>query len=394
MRILWLAPVFLHPTLGGGLIRTLGILRRLSQRHEIHFVAFADPTQPEGVARAGEYSFRAYPFPYPLVQRGSSLASLFSPVPEAIPTYQSPQLAQCAASLLERMHFDRVVVDFLFMATSCPHPERSVLLEHNVETIIWRRRLEHARGIAEKLHLRHQANRMFAYERAACRAAGSVIAVSAHDAGLIRSMFGIERVFDIPTGVDAEYFAPPPSSPHVADLVFVGLMDWSANADAVLYFLHRILPQIRCRRPQTTFAIVGRNPPPQILDRARGDSRVLVTGTVPDVRPYLWGASASVVPLRIGSGTRIKIYEAMAAGTPVVSTTVGAEGLELKPGQDIAVADDPADFAARCVELLEDGERRSRMAAAARQLVTGSFSWERVARRVEQALENAPAACS
>ena len=392
MRILWLAPAFLHPTLGGGLIRTLGILRRLSERHEIHYVAFADPTQPEGVARAGEYSFRAYPFPYPVVERRSNLASLFSRVPENIPTYQSPQLAQCAANLLKQMRFDRVVVDFLFMAGPCPHPDRSVLLEHNVETIIWRRRLQHARGLTEKLHLRHQANRMFAYERAACRAAGAVIAVSAHDAGLIRSMFGVERVSDIPTGVDAEYFAPPASRPHLADLVFVGLMDWWANADAVLYFLDRVLPLIRRRRPQTTFAIVGRNPPPRILDRARGDSQVLVTGTVPDVRPYLWGASASVVPMRIGSGTRIKIYEAMAAGVPVVSTTIGAEGLEVNPGQDISIADAPADFAARSVELLEDAERRFRMAAAARQLVTERFSWERVARSVEQALEGAPAA--
>ena len=236
------------------------------------------------------------------------------------------------------------------------------------------------------------ANRMFAYERAACRAAGSVVAVSAHDAGLIRSMFGIERVSHIPTGVDAEYFAPPASTPHVADLVFVGLMDWLANADAVLYFLDRILPHIHRRRPETTFAIVGRNPPPPILDRARRDSRLLVTGAVPEVRPYLWGATASVVPLRIGSGTRIKIYEAMAAGTPVVSTTIGAEGLELNPGQDISIADDPAEFAARSVELLEDGERRSRMAAAACQLVTERCSWERVARCVEQALESAPAA--
>ena len=392
MRILWLAPAFLHPNVGGGLIRTLGILRRLSERHEIHFVAFADPTQPEGLARAGEYSFRAYPFPYPVVGRRSNLASLFSRVPENIPTYQSPQLAQCAATLLAGIHFDRVVVDFLFMAGSCPRPERSVLFEHNVETIIWRRRLQHARGLTEKLHLRYQANRMFAYERAACRAAGSVVAVSAHDAGLIRSMFGIERVSHIPTGVDAEYFAPPASTPHVADLVFVGLMDWLANADAVLYFLDRILPHIHRRRPETTFAIVGRNPPPPILDRARRDSRLLVTGAAPDVRPYLWGATASVVPLRIGSGTRIKIYEAMAAGTPVISTTIGAEGLEFNPGQDMSIADDPAEFAARSVELLEDGERRSRMAAAARQLVTERFSWERVARSVEQALESAPAA--
>lgn len=398
MKILWVAPSFLHPTIGGGPIRTLGILRRLSERHEIHYVTLADPAQPEGPARAGEYSFRAYPLPRSVVHQRSNrfvpqLTGLFSRVPAAILRYRSPELKRLVEDLLCQERFDRVVVDFLCMAGCCPHAERTVLFEHNVETMIWRGQSEHARSALNRLYFRHEANLMFAYERAACRAAGSVIAVSAQDAGLIRTMFGVEHVSDIPTGVDAEYLAPPASSPHVADLVFVGLMDWLANEDGVLYFLERILPQIRRRRPQCTFAIVGRTPPPEILGWAQRDSRVLVTGTVPDVRPYLWGASVSVVPLRIGSGTRIKIYEAMAAGIPVVSTTVGAEGLEVNPGQDICIADDPARFAAHCLELLEDRERRSRIAAAARRLVTARFSWEQVARCMERALESAPAAC-
>jgi glycosyltransferase involved in cell wall biosynthesis len=219
-----------------------------------------------------------------------------------------------------------------------------------------------------------------------------VIAVSALDAGLIRTMFGVERVAHIPTGVDASFFAPPASSPHVADLVFVGAMDWLANVDGVLYFIERILPQIRRRRPECTFAVVGRAPLPEILRCAQQDVGVLVTGTVPDVRPYWWGASVCVVPLRIGSGTRLKICEAMAAGTPVVSTAVGAEGLPLSPGQDLCIADTPEDFAAQCLDLLDHPERRSRMAAASRQLVAERFSWEHVAQCMEQALEAAPSA--
>jgi glycosyltransferase involved in cell wall biosynthesis len=315
-------------------------------------------------------------------------------MPAAILHYRSPELKLYIDGLLAQTAFDRVVADFLVMASNCPRLEKSVLFEHNVETMIWRRHAEHASLPADRRLFRQQARRMFTFEREACRSAGSVIAVSEQDATLIRTMFGAEEVCPVPTGVDAGYYAPPASTQPVADLVFTGAMDWHANVDGVLYFLDRILPKIRCRRPQTTFVVVGKSPHPEILDRARHDPQLRVTGTVADVRPYLWGASVSVVPLRIGSGTRLKIYEAMAAGVPVVSTALGAEGLELTPGQDICIADDPAEFAARCVELLEDRERRSRMSAAARQLVTERFSWERVARSMEQALESAPSACS
>jgi glycosyltransferase involved in cell wall biosynthesis len=215
--------------------------------------------------------------------------------------------------------------------------------------------------------------------------------VSAVDAGLMRTMFGAERVSQIPTGVDLEYFAPPASFERVADLIFVGSMDWLPNVDGVGYFVREVLPLIRRRRPGCTLAIVGRTPPPQVAALGRNDAGVRVTGTVPDVRPYLWGSAVSVVPLRIGGGTRLKIYEAMAAGVPVVSTTVGAEGLEIHPPEDIRIADSPADFAERCLELLEGDDESRRIASRARELMAGRFSWEQVARRFAEVLESAPA---
>ena len=134
------------------------------------------------------------------------------------------------------------------------------------------------------------------------------------------------RISTIATGVDLDYFAPPAAVPLAHDLVFVGSMDWMPNIDAVNYFLDEIFPRITALRPGTTLAIVGRTPTPELRARASRDARITVTGTVPDVRPWLWGARLSVVPLRIGGGTRLKIYEAMAAHLPVVSTSVGAEG--------------------------------------------------------------------
>src|SRR5207253_7221717 len=188
----------------------------------------------------------------------------------------------------------------------------------------------------------------------------------ATDAAEMRRLFGVTRVSEIPTGVNIEYFLPPEPRPSGgADLVFVGSLDWLPNVDGVLYFVREILPLIRRRRPECTLAVVGRTPPPKIAQLGEGDARIRVTGTVPDIRPYLWDSAIAIVPLRIGGGTRLKIYEAMAARIPVVSTSIGAEGLTVDPTRDIRIADRPEDFAARCIELLESREERTRLANAA-----------------------------
>jgi glycosyltransferase involved in cell wall biosynthesis len=190
----------------------------------------------------------------------------------------------------------------------------------------------------------------------------------------------------IPTGVDLEYFAPTQATPRSSDLVFLGSMDWMPNIDGAEWFVREVLPLIRKRKPDCSVALAGRKPTRAVLDLANGDSGVQVTGTVPDVRPYLWGATVSIVPLRIGGGTRLKIYESMAAGVPVVSTTIGAEGLPVEPGTQILIADDPASFAECCVRLMEDPAGRARMAEAARQMVSSRFSWEAVACEFERLL--------
>src|SRR5439155_21240770 len=172
-------------------------------------------------------------------------------------------------------------------------------------------------------------------------------------------LFGVACVSEIPTGVNIEYFSPSEPRPsHGADLVFVGSMDWLPNVDGVQYFVREVLPSIRRRRPECTLAIVGRTPPPTVIQLAE-DPRIHVTGTVADIRPYLWGSAVAIVPLRIGGGTRLKIYEAMAARIPVVSTSVGAEGLVVNPPENIRIVDTPQDFADQCLELLGDVAERT-----------------------------------
>jgi glycosyltransferase involved in cell wall biosynthesis len=163
-------------------------------------------------------------------------------------------------------------------------------------------------------------------------------------------------------------------------------MDWLPNSDGVNYFVRDVLPLIWQSKKDCTLAVVGRNPSPAMLARAREDSRIQVTGTVPDVRPWLWGASVSIVPLRIGGGTRLKIYEAMAAGTATVSTSIGAEGLEVAHPANIRLADTSRNFAEECLTLLRDAAQRQSMAAHALELVTSRFSWDVVTAEFEKLL--------
>ena len=396
MRILWVTPNFLHPTTKGGQIRTLEMLRRLSARHEIHFAAFENPAEPEGVAGSSEYCYRAYPFHKHVPSQRSpafllQLArGLISSMPVSQSRFRSPELARFVSTAIAERRFDRVVCDFLAAAGNFQSLGQAVLFQHNVETMIWRRRVEHASDPVRRAYLKLQANRMFAYERRACRQAASVVAVSENDASLIREMFGVSRVADIPTGANIEYFAPPPAPQHSADLVFIGSMDWAPNIDGVSWFVTDILPLIRAHKPDCSLVICGRDPSPAIRALAERDPRIIVTGTVPDVRPWLWGSLVCIVPLRIGGGTRLKIYESMAARIPVVSTSVGAEGLAGKNGEHLFLSDAPEQFACRCVALLQSGQERLRMAESAWQLVSAKFSWEQVAHRFEELIASPP----
>jgi sugar transferase (PEP-CTERM/EpsH1 system associated) len=392
MKILWAKTDFLHPTNRGGQIRTLEMLKRLSRRNEVHYVAYDDPNLPEGRERAAEYSAMTFPVNRPIAPRSSPrffaqlAANLFSPLPLAVARYRSALMTRQLATLIAGEHYDAVVADFLSITPNFEDLSKCTLFQHNVESIIWRRHAEHARSPQRRVYFQSQARRMANYEREVCRTVRCVVSVSPSDTQTMQREFGAQRIEDVPTGVDIEYFRRLEHAPATSDLVFVGAMDWLPNIDGALWFMQEVLPIIRSARPKTTITFAGRNPSPEIralADQARG---IRVTGTVPDVRPYLWGASVSIVPLRIGGGTRLKIYEAMAAGVPVISTTVGAEGLAVTDGCNIHLADDAETFARKLLALLSNATERQTVADAAINLVTETFSWESVTERFEAIL--------
>ncbi|MBV8819667.1 MAG: glycosyltransferase, partial [Acidobacteriaceae bacterium] len=322
MKLLWVKGDFLHPTTKGGQIRTLETLKRLHRWHEVHYVGLNYPPHPDALARAPEYCSHVHPIPHSVPSRRSLtfglelVKGIYDSWPVSIRRYRSELMQRKIEELTRSDKFDWIVCDFLNASPNMPDLGSAVLFQHNVEAVIWKRHADTARNPLARAYFGLQAKKMFEYERDVCRRVRSIIAVSESDAQIMRRDYGAKRVWPVPTGVDLEYFSPQ-RSPEVADLTFVGSMDWMPNIEGVQWFVREVLPLIRERRPDCTLAIAGRKPGPAIAALAEQDANIRVTGTVPDVRPFMWGATISIVPLRVGGGTRLKIYEAMAAKLPV-----------------------------------------------------------------------------
>lgn len=281
---------------------------------------------------------------------------------------------------------DLVLFDYVQSLASAPVTIGAphIFFAHNVETEILDRHAATAHSVMKPVWA-HEAAKMRRFERRASTQADGVITVSERDAEIFRNEFGARTALAIPTGVDADYFNfDPPADDAPPRLVFTGSMDWKANQDGVSWFMNEIWPLISAKRPDATFVVIGKNPPVWLVSQAQARGlNWRFTGFVDDVRLSAKGA-AFVMPLRVGGGTRIKAFEAMAMGLPVVSTTLGVEGLNVEAGAHYLEADDPASFAAATLALLEKPPLRRDIALRARRLVETEFSHQAAARVFER----------
>jgi glycosyltransferase involved in cell wall biosynthesis len=308
------------------------------------------------------------------------LRSWFSRLPVDLWKCRVPELRDEVTRLMGKRSVDVCVADFMVAIANVKMngPVPVVYFSHNVEYLIWRRLCDNEKRIWRRMLLEIEWRKMRRCEAATCEQAKLTVAVSAQDRDVLQLLAPDAAISDIPTGVDISYFAPHQNTEIPDRLVYLGSMDWYPNEDAVLYFIESILPAIRRECPEVSLFVVGRNPG-RILQQAAALAEVKVTGTVDDIRPFLAQASVVIVPLRIGGGTRLKIFEAIAMGKSVVSTTIGAEGLPLVNGINFICADEPQMFADEVVALLRDPERRRRIGNAGQQLVEQHYSWNRVA---------------
>jgi polysaccharide biosynthesis protein PslH len=395
LRIVWVKTELLHPVDKGGRIRTYQMLRALARRHRVIYVTLDDGrAAADAVERATEYCHRLVRVPFAQPGRYSVafwldlLRNLASPLPYAVAKYRSAALRRAIAEACREEMPDLVVCDFLAPSVNVPSDAGvpTLLFQHNVEAAIWQRHASVAGQRLRRAYMAAQWRRMRRFEAAECRRFDHVVAVSPQDAAVFRQDYGARAVSDVPTGVDTEYFRPSGRElRQPRELVFTGSMDWMPNEDAMLHFVAETLPLLRRRVPDVTLTIVGRNPPPRIRALAAADASIRVTGSVPDVRPYLERAAVFIVPIRVGGGTRLKIFEAMAMELPVVSTTIGAEGLPVRDGEDVRLADTPADFADAVAELLAAPDHARTLALAGAALVRAQFGWDHVAARFADA---------
>ena len=406
MKILWLNANLLLPLDKGGKLRTWHLMRHLATQHDITYVSFCepdhDPAHREGmleVCRRVEVVPRADTRKGTLRFKAEAAAHLLSSLPYAVGKYRSKPYRRLVQRLLDRERFDLIVCDFLFPAVNLPRrlPCPAVIFTHNVEAEIWRRHAETNQGRVGRALLATQWRRMLRYEGRTLARFDLVLAVSAADRDTFRTLYADQvaaPIYVVPTGVDTDYFHPAPdASADPRHLVFTGSMDWLPNEDGMLYFVREILPLIRRHEPSASLSVIGRAPTPAVRRLAETTEGVEVTGRVDDVRPHAARGGGYVVPLRVGGGTRLKIFEAMSMGQAVVSTTVGAEGLPVTHGEDIVIADDPQQFATEVVRLMRDADARAALGRAARRTVE-SYAWPVVAADLEHALRAAAASSS
>jgi glycosyltransferase involved in cell wall biosynthesis len=392
VRILWVKANKLLPVRSGGDIRSYHTARYLALRHELSFFSYYDGDADPAYERllSDEFPGACY---LPTGRRESKSARILdylkrwpSGVPFAVSRFQVDRVQGTLRSWYEERRFDLAVCDFLDAAVNFPAALTlpSVLFQHNVESEIWRRHSETETNPAKRLIYDVEFKRMLAYEQAAVKRFHHVVAVSEHDRRLMSAWVDPSRVAVIPTGVDLRQYQPDCSDRRVAPLVmFVGAMDWEPNIDAVEFFCKEVWPSVLTQTPEAKFRIVGRNPDRRV-QRLAGSS-IEVTGQVPAVIDHLREAAVVVVPLRIGGGTRLKIYEAMAAGKAVVSTSVGAEGLDVHHGRDIILADTPKALAESILIFLDDNGVRRQYERAATELAK-RYDWPEVTARFEEIL--------
>jgi polysaccharide biosynthesis protein PslH len=388
VKILLVTPSLPHPPIWGFNIRVHRFLKHLSRRHEVSLLSYLDPDEDHGALEAlaplcATIQTVVRPADEHRSRRSLQLRSLVSPRSFHGRRLWSAEMQRAIDRALSEEKFDVVQVESsrLGVFDFGGHPV-TILDEHNLEYELLERtsRIDQFPPRKAYTWLEHVK---FRREERRCwtRFSGCVL-TSDREKAVVNNYGHSVSTAVVPNGVDIDYFRPSDGAVDADSIVFTGLMTYRPNADGAAYFIRDVLPLIRRSRPRARFTAVGWGLPDE-LKGLLGDG-VIHTGRVADVRPYLAAASVVVVPLRMGSGTRLKVLEGFAMGKALVSTTLGCEGVNVEAGRQLLVADDPQRFAEAVLALMDDPERRRRLGLEARCLVENEYRWETVVERLER----------
>lgn len=393
MRILYFAPRECLPLNTGAKMRNYHLARQLSRKAEVTYLGFRDEgsysveEMPDckrvvTVERKGAYSF------------AKLVLGLTGETPLPVLNYTTREMSEGLRRLVAENDFDVVQVEGIHLSYYLPiirsASSRAVVVcgWHNIESELMRRYSEQA-TLARRFYARATARKLEEFERRAMALFDAHTVVSHRDRKRLLEIAPQARVFCIENGVDVEHYSDDeiekiyearPERSDAAErnrLLFVGSMDYHANIDAVTNFARSAWPTIHNRHPQLRFTIVGRNPSQEVRSLAEIPN-IEVTGTVEDVRPYYREALAAIVPLRVGGGSRLKILEALAAGVPIISTRLGAEGLDVRDGENILLAENAEEFSRAITDLSENDSLRLRLKETGRSLVVSEYDWSAI----------------
>jgi len=404
MKVLFLSQIVPYPPHGGVLQRGYNLLRELGREAEVHLLAFVHPDvlptaeaieQSRGAlgafCRRVEY-FRLWPKASKAHHAAGLLMSAASSQPFSVIAHRSAEYQRRIDAVLAESPFDIVHADTVALSQFVRPGVRvpTVLTHHNIESMLMERRSKVEKGGLARRFLAREAAKLRAYEAAESPRFDVNVVVSVPDGEALATIAPGLRTAVVPNGVDVEYFSPRPDQETPA-LVYTGGMNMFANRDAVLWFCAEVWPRITASVPDVRFFAVGQDPPPELRELSVKDPRITVTGFVDDIRPYVSQAAVYVVPLRVGGGTRLKVLDAMASGKALVSTAIGCEGIAVRPGEHLLVADTPEAMAASTIALLNDPARRQTLGAAARRLVEQRYAWRVVGGQLLEAYRDAAA---
>lgn len=387
MKVLFLSPTVPFPLTDGGRIRVFNLLKQIAEKSDVTLLALeTQPTDAEGVAQLQQLGIQVHLIPnaptLPRFSFGTFVNAFLKRQPITVARYDLPVYRQKFTELVATEDFDLVHYEMFHTAqfqTEVDLP--GVLSQQNVDSAIWRRLCGETANPFYKFAYWTQQLAFQRYERVLSPKFDAVTCTSDIDAAVFQQHCAADTIEIIPNGVDVTHYQPDFTSEAPAHLIYIGSMDWYPNEDAVAFFADEVLPGIQDKVPDVQFSIVGGNPSARV-QRLTEREGVVVTGRVPEIKPYFAEATVFVVPLRIGSGTRLKILEALAMGKAIVSTTVGAEGLDLKDGEEIFIADEPIAFADAVTRLLTDASLRRRIGENGRARVEQDYDWRSIGQKL------------
>jgi polysaccharide biosynthesis protein PslH len=387
-----------YPANSGKRLRTLNLILQLAQRHEITYFSRGNGCSPGGRA-AREFLnhmgiatvFANVPLPSKSTwgYKARLAGHLWSNDPLAVAVHRSAAFEEAINKYASQNEVDLWQLEWTPYVQMLPRSSnmRSLVIAHNVDSLIWQRYCETEKNFLRRQLFVKQWRKFQCFERKAFNQATGVVAVSSNDARMLWDKFNVRYVEVVENGVDIDYYSQIRLPRDPRKLLFLGSLDWRPNLDAVNALLDDILPRLERAEPMTSLEIVGRNPPAWLSKKIAAHANVALHANVTDVRPHLAQAGMMVVPLRIGGGSRLKILEAMASSLPVVSSTIGAEGLQVKPGYDLQIADGFDEVTQAIISWMRQPELAAAAAGHGLELVRNHYSWERLARQLESVWE-------